>query len=51
MLDFFGGSGPIGEAVFAQNLADGGKRRFIIVQLPEPLPGDSPAVRSASTPE
>jgi adenine-specific DNA-methyltransferase len=43
VLDFFGGAGPLAEAVFAQNLADGGRRRFIIVQLPEPLPGDSPA--------
>jgi adenine-specific DNA-methyltransferase len=38
VLDFFAGSGPTGHAVFAQNAEDGGKRRFILVQLPEPLP-------------
>jgi len=43
ILDFFGGAAPIGEAVYQQNLADSGRRRFIIVQLPEALPDDSPA--------
>lgn len=43
ILDFFGGAAPIGEAVYQQNLADSGKRRFFVVQLPEPLPDDSPA--------
>lgn len=38
VLDFFAGSGPTGHAVFAQNSEDGGTRRFILVQLPEPLP-------------
>jgi adenine-specific DNA-methyltransferase len=37
ILDFFGGSGTTGHAVLNQNAADGGKRRFIVVQLPEPL--------------
>ncbi len=37
VLDFFGGSGTTGQAVMAQNVADGGKRRYILVQLPEPL--------------
>lgn len=37
ILDFFAGSGTTGHAVMAQNAADGGKRRFILVQLPEPL--------------
>ncbi|MDP3281821.1 MAG: site-specific DNA-methyltransferase [Nitrosomonas sp.] len=37
VLDFFGGSGTTGQAVMAQNFADGGKRRYILVQLPEPL--------------
>jgi len=36
VLDFFAGSGTIGEAVYKQNLKDGGKRKFIAVQLPEP---------------
>lgn len=37
VLDFFAGSGTTGEAVMRQNSADNGKRRFILVQLPEPL--------------
>lgn len=37
VLDFFAGSGTTGHAVMAQNAADGGKRRFILVQLPEAL--------------
>lgn len=43
VLDFFAGAAPIGEAVFTQNAEDSGNRRFIAVQIPEPLPGDSPA--------
>ena len=38
VMDFFAGSGPTGHAVLAQNAADGGRRRFILVQIPEPLP-------------
>lgn len=38
VLDFFAGSGPVGQAVIEQNHEDGGNRRFIMVQLPEPLP-------------
>jgi adenine-specific DNA-methyltransferase len=37
VLDFFAGSGTTAEAVWRQNLADGGKRQVILVQLPEPL--------------
>lgn len=37
ILDFFAGSGTTGHAVMVQNTTDGGKRRFILVQLPEPL--------------
>ena len=37
VLDFFAGSGTTGHAVIAQNAADGGNRRYILVQLPEPL--------------
>jgi adenine-specific DNA-methyltransferase len=37
VMDFFAGSGTTGHAVTDQNLADGGTRRFILVQLPEPL--------------
>ncbi|MEO8147077.1 MAG: site-specific DNA-methyltransferase [Bacteroidia bacterium] len=35
VLDFFGGSGTLAEAVFNQNKIDGNNRRFLIVQLPE----------------
>ncbi len=37
ILDFFSGSGTTGHAVMAQNSTDNGNRRFILVQLPEPL--------------
>jgi Adenine specific DNA methylase Mod len=37
ILDFFAGSGTTGQAVVAQNAADGGNRKYILVQLPEPL--------------
>lgn len=36
VLDFFAGSGATGEAVWKLNAEDGGNRRFILVQLPEP---------------
>jgi adenine-specific DNA-methyltransferase len=38
VLDFFAGSGPTAHALMDQNLEDGGQRRFVLVQLPEPLP-------------
>ncbi len=37
VLDFFLGTGTTAHAVLAQNAEDGGNRRFIGVQLPEPL--------------
>lgn len=37
VVDFFAGSGTTMEAVLRQNLEDGGQRRCINVQLPEPL--------------
>ncbi len=37
IVDCFAGSGTTGHAVMAQNAADGGNRRYILVQLPEPL--------------
>ena len=46
ILDFFAGSGTTAQAVMDQNSLDGGNRRFILVQLPEPTPEESPA-RSA----
>jgi adenine-specific DNA-methyltransferase len=37
VLDFFAGSGSTAHAVLIQNASDGGSRRAILVQLPEPL--------------
>ena len=37
VMDFFAGSGTTAHAVMAQNAADGGSRRFILIQLPEPI--------------
>lgn len=36
VLDFFAGSGTTGEAVMRLNAEDGGDRRFLLVQFPEP---------------
>ena len=46
ILDFFAGSGTTGHAVMLQNLEDNGTRRFIQVQLPEPIANDSDAGRA-----
>ena len=37
VLDFFAGSGTTAQAVYELNAEDEGKRRFILVQLPEPI--------------
>jgi adenine-specific DNA-methyltransferase len=36
ILDFFAGSGTLGQAILELNAKDNGSRRFILVQLPEP---------------
>jgi len=46
VLDFFAGSCTTAQAVLEANREDGGNRRFIVVQLPEPTP-DGSAARSA----
>jgi adenine-specific DNA-methyltransferase len=46
VLDFFAGSGTIGQAVMEQNAIDHGQRRYIAVQVPEPVPVDSPAMNA-----
>lgn len=46
VLDFFAGSGTTAHAVMIQNAQDSGRRRFILVQLPEPVHPDSPARRA-----
>ena len=46
VLDFFSGSATTGHAVMALNAKDGGTRRHIQVQLPEPTGENSPAYRA-----
>jgi adenine-specific DNA-methyltransferase len=46
VLDFFSGSGTTAHAVLAQNEADGGNRRFIGVQVAEPLPSPEPGLET-----
>lgn len=46
VLDFFAGSAVTGHAVLKQNLDDGGNRRFVLVQLPEPLPKPEPGLKT-----
>jgi len=48
VLDFFAGSGTTGHAVMAQNAADGGNRRYILVQLPESLDPDNKDQKTAA---
>ncbi len=48
VMDFFAGSGTTGHAVMAQNAADGLSRRFILVQLQEPLDPADAAQKDAS---
>ena len=43
VLDFFAGSGATAQAVLQRNLADGGRRRWILVQSPEPFGGGKQA--------
>ena len=40
ILDFFAGSGTTAQAIFKLNKEDGGNRKFILVQLPEPTGRD-----------
>ena len=48
VMDFFAGSGTTGHAVMAQNAADGGNRRYILVQLPEPLDPENKDQKTAA---
>lgn len=43
VLDFFAGSGSTAHAAWAANAADGGKRTFTLVQIPEPVARGSAA--------
>ncbi|MSR98484.1 site-specific DNA-methyltransferase [Arthrobacter sp. BL-252-APC-1A] len=46
VLDFFSGSGTTPHAVLAQNALDGGNRRYIAVQIDEPLSVPEPTFDS-----
>jgi len=49
VLDFFAGSGTTAHAVLEQSALDGIRRRFVLVQLPEPCPPRSEAARAGFT--
>ncbi|MBX7082834.1 MAG: site-specific DNA-methyltransferase [Nannocystaceae bacterium] len=49
VLDFFAGSGTTALAVAALNAADGGRRRCLLVQQPEPTPPRSAAAQAGLT--
>ncbi len=51
VLDFFAGSGTTAHAMMAQNAHDGGDRKFILVQLPEPTGREDYPTISAITRE
>jgi len=48
VLDFLGGSGTTGHAVMMQNQRDGSKRRFIVIQLPEPIDSENKEQKAAA---
>jgi adenine-specific DNA-methyltransferase len=48
VLDFFCGSGTTAQSVLELNKEDGGNRRFVLVQLPEPLDPDDKDQKAAS---
>lgn len=46
VMDFFAGSAPLAHAIMELNAEDGGQRRYIAVQLPEPSDIESGARRA-----
>lgn len=46
ILDFFAGSATTAHAVMKLNAEDGGNRKFIMVQLPEPCKPESEAYKA-----
>ena len=48
VMDFFSGSGSTAHAVMSQNAADGNGRRYILVQLPEPLDASDKEQKTAA---
>ncbi|MBR3630116.1 MAG: site-specific DNA-methyltransferase, partial [Oscillospiraceae bacterium] len=49
VLDYFSGSATTAHAVMQCNAQDGGRRRFIMVQIPEPTSPSSKAARAGFT--
>ena len=49
ILDFFSGSGVTAHAVMQLNAEDGGNRKYICVQIPEPTPEGSEARKAGYT--
>ena len=48
VMDFFAGSGTLGEALYEKNIADGTQRRFLLVQFPEKLDASNPDQRASA---
>jgi len=48
ILDFFAGSGTTAQAVMRKNSSDNGTRRFILVQMPEPMDTSNPSQQVAA---
>jgi adenine-specific DNA-methyltransferase len=46
VLDFFSGSSSTADAIMQMNQNDNGKRKFILVQVPESTPKDSEALKA-----
>jgi adenine-specific DNA-methyltransferase len=46
VIDFFAGSGSTGHAVLDLNAQDGGQRRYLLVQMPEPVAEKSEAYQA-----
>lgn len=49
ILDFFSGSAASADAIMQLNAADGGKRKYMMVQIPEPIQEDSPAHKAVKS--
>jgi adenine-specific DNA-methyltransferase len=46
VMDFFAGSGTTACGIIALNTKDNGNRKFVVVQIPEPVPTDSLAAQA-----
>lgn len=46
IMDFFSGSATTAEAVMSLNAEDGGKRKYIMIQIPEEVPQNSEAYKA-----